>query len=509
MAGAPRAGADSGYSPLMRHSTVRLSTSRPLALPWLLAVAACGSNPPPGGIPDAAFAGPDLAMPAGCTDGKKSGDETDLDCGGSCAKCADGKACAKGDDCKSGVCEGGMCKAPSCTDRAKNGDETDVDCGGSCPKCAGGKGCAMNTDCQTNMCNGGKCAAGPLMLGKSALYTVGKNPWGLVTGDFNGDKKIDVGVSSADGLCVLLGNGDGTLGNFVAYGTTSIAGQPAAADFNKDGHLDVVWPDFNTNNVNVILGKGDGTFMAPKVIKVAGGPGAAAVGDVDGDSRPDIVLSLEIANAVAVMTGNGDGTFGTPASYPSAGTNAVDLAIADLNGDGKQDIAVLNSGTDWMNGNQLTMGGLSTLLNKGNGTFAAANKLYDLASPIALAVSDLDGDGKPDFVTSDVKAGKVFLSLAGAAPTAYGSGKNPWGLAIGDLTLDGKPDVVVPNGQSNQVSVLANKGGGVLDAPAAFPLANPNPGRVALADLNGDGRLDLLVVNYLPVGVFVLLNTTM
>ena len=97
--------------------------------------------------PDAANSSP--------TDGMKNGDETDVDCGGSRApKCADGKGCAVGGDCKDAVCTGGMCAAPSPTDGLKNGDETDVDCGGAkAPKCATGKACAAHADCASDGCS--------------------------------------------------------------------------------------------------------------------------------------------------------------------------------------------------------------------------------------------------------------------------------------------------------------------------------------------------------------------
>ena len=96
-----------------------------------------------------------------CTDATKNGAETDVDCGGTCGKCASGQGCAKAGDCTSGVCTAGKCAAPSCTDATKNGNETDVDCGGSCAtKCADGKACTAAADCTSNLCGtGGKCLA--------------------------------------------------------------------------------------------------------------------------------------------------------------------------------------------------------------------------------------------------------------------------------------------------------------------------------------------------------------
>ncbi|MBX3234212.1 MAG: SUMF1/EgtB/PvdO family nonheme iron enzyme [Labilithrix sp.] len=86
--------------------------------------------------------------------GKKDGDETDVDCGGKSApKCEEGKSCDENDDCESASCTSGTCKAPSPDDGLKNADETDVDCGGvAAPKCALDKACEKNTDCASDAC---------------------------------------------------------------------------------------------------------------------------------------------------------------------------------------------------------------------------------------------------------------------------------------------------------------------------------------------------------------------
>jgi hypothetical protein len=102
-----------------------------------------------------------LCVAASCKDGKKNGNETDVDCGGACSPCALGLACLVGGDCASGSCVGSKC-APTCTDGVKDGDETDVDCGGSCPtKCEVGKACSSPDDCSTGNCPMSSCACVP------------------------------------------------------------------------------------------------------------------------------------------------------------------------------------------------------------------------------------------------------------------------------------------------------------------------------------------------------------
>jgi hypothetical protein len=86
-----------------------------------------------------------------CTDGVRNGDETDVDCGGSCASCALLRCCWN-HSCTSGWCVSGACRVPTCSDGVHNGDETDVDCGGSCPPCRGARSCQTSGDCFDGIC---------------------------------------------------------------------------------------------------------------------------------------------------------------------------------------------------------------------------------------------------------------------------------------------------------------------------------------------------------------------
>jgi hypothetical protein len=107
--------------------------------------------------------GPDMAQKAAsCNDGVQNGNETDIDCGGSCDPCGVEKHCKGSPDCQSMNCQTGTC-APgaSCNDGIKNQGESDIDCGGPCPACADFAHCNTNTDCQSNNCSSGTCAAAP------------------------------------------------------------------------------------------------------------------------------------------------------------------------------------------------------------------------------------------------------------------------------------------------------------------------------------------------------------
>jgi hypothetical protein len=88
--------------------------------------------------------------PEHCSDGTTSGDESGVDCGGSCAPCPSGGGCGDAADCTSGVCSSGICQSPTCNDGVRNGTELAVDCGGACPN-----GCPTGTTCTTS----GDCTA--------------------------------------------------------------------------------------------------------------------------------------------------------------------------------------------------------------------------------------------------------------------------------------------------------------------------------------------------------------
>jgi hypothetical protein len=98
-----------------------------------------------------------------CHDRIADGDESDVDCGGSCPlSCAAPLACRAPADCQSGACAAaGTCAAPSCTDGRRDGFESDVDCGGNCGRCAKGARCYDGGDCDTLYCAGGVCASAP------------------------------------------------------------------------------------------------------------------------------------------------------------------------------------------------------------------------------------------------------------------------------------------------------------------------------------------------------------
>jgi hypothetical protein len=233
-------------------------------------------------------------------------------------------------------------------------------------------------------------------------YAAG-NPGSIAIGDLDGDNDLDlVVVNIGDAtVSVLLGNGDGTFQTAVSYDAGYDSFDVAIGDLNGDDAPDLAMgANVSNNSVSVLLGNGDGTFQDP----VSYGPYwgvSVAIGDLNGDNAPDLaVTTWGYVPDVQLCLGRGDGTFDceevyhTGHEYGSLGPPV----IGDLNGDNKQDLVVTEIIPLII---PLPAGKLVVLLGNGDGTFQAPGRLQAGYIPFFVAIDDLNGDGRPDLAVSD------------------------------------------------------------------------------------------------------------
>jgi Bacterial Ig-like domain (group 3)/FG-GAP-like repeat len=367
----------------------------------------------------------------------------------------------------------------------------------------------------------------------------------VVVADVNGDGKPDLVLTNGGGATegsvgVLLGNGDGTFQPVVLYDSGGIGAKSlAVADLDGDGKLDVIvanqYPAGRYGQevdgvVSILKGNGDGTFR-PAVLYDSGGQEAVSVvvADVNRDGKLDVlVVNTCLAAAcathghggVGVMLGNGDGTLQPAVIYDADGIGSASIALDDLNGDGKIDLLVANSGN--VDGIFWNHGSIAVLLGNGDGTFQGA-VTYDQGGnfPYAAAIADVNGDGHPDLLVVDscwCGADSSLAVLLGngdgtfQSPAIYDSGgQDAISIAVDDLNGDGIPDLVVGNTCVDQECSEASTGVFVGNGDGTFQnVVLYSSGlwtySVAVSDVNGDNRPDLISGDNSAVAVF--LNNT-
>jgi FG-GAP-like repeat len=211
------------------------------------------------------------------------------------------------------------------------------------------------------------------------------------------------------------------------------------------------------------------------------------------------VGALLCVSLAPARTAAGTFTF-APASPAGVGASPRALAVGDLNGDGRLDLVVANSADDTV----------SVLLGNGDGTVQPQRAYASGLAPSAVAVADVNGDGRLDLVVANSGDDTVSVLLGNGdgtfqPPQTYATGPAPSAVAVADVDGDHKPDVVVADAADNTVSVLLGDGDGTFQPPQAYA-TGAAPSAVAVADVNGDGTPDVVVADAADSTVSVLLG---
>ena len=319
------------------------------------------------------------------------------------------------------------------------------------------------------------------------VFVAGYRPGAITTGDLNGDGKPDLLIANVG----IYGKYGTTLNLFINRSKPDSVGfdpkiqlntgkRPISltvTDLDGDGKPDIVVANREELFISVfqnITSGGVVKFAARVDVPLPGKPNGVKAGDLDGDGKPEIVVTL-INNFTLTIVSNlsGLGTAGFAPQLKNFTTpkNPADLALADLDADGKLDIAFSNFSRDIIGQDGL----LSVFRNLSTPGVILLDTRVDLEAgqlPLTLAIGDINGDTKPDLIATNKGSGDIIVLQNKCTSgkinkdlftprISFSAGSFPEGVVLADMNRDSKPDLIVANAGSQQLvgntlSVLQN-----------------------------------------------------
>jgi large repetitive protein len=304
--------------------------------------------------------------------------------------------------------------------------------------------------------------------------------------DFDQDGKVDLMMVGGGQPRLLYGDGSGRFPESLATGI--IGTVPAAiVDWNGDGFMDLVLAR-SSNRFAVHLNENGRSFRAGGTVDVDGHTNEILVGDVTGDGHPDLVALT--STAIAIADGSGDG-FAEPRAKIMAHATAEGAVIADFDRDGRNELAFsLANRSDVIDGEVINVG--PELIVSRVSADAGRNDVWTFPTRrgVHLFSGDFDGDGRLDLMAG----GAVYRgsgALGFATEERVSPGFSPSFVAAGDFNGDGFADLAVASSASPVIRIYRGRAAGGL--AAAGTLAIDQPKSLMVTDFDRDGRADLVI----------------
>jgi len=333
---------------------------------------------------------------------------------------------------------------------------------------------------------------GDKTFGRPLALTQARGSRWIAMGDWNKDGSLDLAASNLNTstLTTFLGTGAGgfTLTQTLTSGREHTL---EALDYDGDGTLDLAL-GVGLPGIRIHKGTGDGFFVYQRNVMNLGCVEYIAVGDLNNDGKGDIAPTcIDDATAyVGVSQGNGNYTQTLRAPF---GTGTESSAIADIDGDGNQDVALVSQGS----------GILRVYRGKGDGTFELPLEFASTgANPVFLISEDLDRDGRYDVISADSGSGTltVFHGMEGdrilrSANGVTGVPGSAKAFAVDDFDHDGAPDLFFASLTIPKVAVFLNPRDTSPTMPS-FTIDVPQKlTSMEVTDVDGDGVSDLVGIN--------------
>ncbi|MES2778198.1 MAG: FG-GAP-like repeat-containing protein [Bacteroidota bacterium] len=339
-------------------------------------------------------------------------------------------------------------------------------------------------------------------------FAVGLNPQSLTSGDLDGDGKPDLAMvnGSASPVTVIRNTSSGGVVSFAPkqdFGSGTQVKTVTIGDLDGDGKPDLAVSSWGSSTVDIYRNTsvpGNISFAAPVGFYAFNFPQSVDIDDLDGDGKPDLAVACGMDRVVILRNISSPGTIlFDPEIEISTPNYSEAVSLADIDGDGKPDLAVTNDAS----------GNMSLLRNTsypGNIRFATRIDFVTGLNPGKVVVADIDGDGKFDvsvtgrtnYIVSVFRNTSTPGVLSLAPKVDFTTPNNPNSLSIGDVDGDGKPDLATANYYSASASLLKNTSspGTISFAPRIDWATTVNPESVVIGDIDADGKPDLSVLSY-------------